>query len=64
MASQAADPSNLKVTLQLRRSSGCCQTTSLESQATELAVRLMPAEEKAEGEVSIEELECYVYVRK
>ena len=30
----------------------------------ELAVRLTPAEDKAEGAVSIEELECYVYVRK
>ena len=30
----------------------------------ELAVRLLPMAGKSEGEVSIEELECYVYVRK
>ena len=30
----------------------------------ELTVRLMPPEQKGEGKVSIEELECYVYVRK
>ena len=30
----------------------------------ELAVRLAPASEKQEGQVSIRELECYVYVRK
>ena len=30
----------------------------------ELTVRLMPPEQKGEGKVSVEELECYVYVRK
>ena len=30
----------------------------------QLTVRLVPAEGKKDGEVSIEELECYVYVRK
>lgn len=30
----------------------------------ELAVRLVPTEANNEGKVSIEELECYVYVRK
>jgi len=30
----------------------------------ELAVVLAPSSGKKEGEVSIEELECYVYVRK
>ena len=30
----------------------------------ELAARLVPVETKPDGEVSIEELECYVYVRK
>jgi len=30
----------------------------------QLAVRLAPSPDKKEGEVSIEELECYVYVRK
>ena len=30
----------------------------------ELAVKLVPVEAKSDGEVSVEELECYVYVRK
>ena len=30
----------------------------------ELAVRLVPTEAHKDGKLSIEELECYVYVRK